>query len=97
MGSLWDADHPRSGVLIASRSTVDLPLGDDAALWDYLTVLDQGSRLALLAHCLSFGINALHEKMNPYGAGISASGLTRRMAHADLVVERLAIRTPLLG
>ena len=63
----------------------DLPLGDDAALWDYLTVLDQGSRLALLAHCLSFGINALHEKVNPYGAGISASGLTRRMAHADLL------------
>jgi ParB family transcriptional regulator, chromosome partitioning protein len=62
----------------------DLPLGDDAALWDYLSVLDQGSRLALLAHCLSFGINALHEKVNPYGAGISASGLTRRMAHADL-------------
>jgi len=65
----------------------DLPLGDDAALWDYLTVLDQGSRLALLAHCLSFGINALHEKVNPYGAGISASGLTRRMAHADLAAR----------
>jgi len=65
----------------------DLPLGDDTALWDYLTALDQGSRLALLAHCLSFGINALHEKVNPYGAGISASGLTRRMAHADLVAR----------
>ncbi|WP_149143134.1 ParB/RepB/Spo0J family partition protein [Gemmobacter caeruleus] len=65
----------------------DLPLGDDGALWDYLTVLDQGSRLALLAHCLSFGINALHEKVNPYGSGISASGLTRRMAHADLLAR----------
>jgi ParB family chromosome partitioning protein len=65
----------------------DLPLGDDAALWDYLTALDQGSRLALLAHCLSFGVNALHEKVNPYGAGVSASGLTRRMAHADLVAR----------
>ncbi|MGL5010146.1 MAG: ParB N-terminal domain-containing protein [Paracoccaceae bacterium] len=65
----------------------DLPLGDYAALWDYLTALDQGSRLALLAHCLSFGINTLYEKVNPYGAGISASGLTRRMAHADLVAR----------
>ena len=65
----------------------ELPLGDDAALWEYLTALDQGSRLALLAHCLSFGINALHEKVNPYGAGISASGLSRRMAHADLVAR----------
>ena len=65
----------------------DLPLGDDVALWDYLTVLDRGSSLALLAHCLSFGVNALHEKVNPYGAGISASGLTRRMSHADLVAR----------
>jgi len=65
----------------------DLPLGDEAALWDYLSVLDQGSRLSLLAHCLSFGINALHEKVNPYGAGISASGLTRRMAQADVVAQ----------
>ena len=63
----------------------DLPLGDDAALWDYLSALDQGSRLALLAHCLSFGINALHEKVNPYGAGITSGGLNRRMAQADLV------------
>ena len=65
----------------------DLPLGDDVALWDFLTGLDQVSRLSLLAHCLSFGINALHEKVNPYGAGISASGLTRRMAQADLVAQ----------
>ena len=43
--------------------------------------------LALLAHCLSFGINALHEKVNPYGAGISASGLTRRMAQSEIVAQ----------
>jgi ParB family chromosome partitioning protein len=36
---------------------------------------------------LPLGANALHEKVNPYGAGISAGGLTRRMAHADLVVR----------
>ena len=65
----------------------DLPLDDEAALWDYLTGLDQGSRLSLLAHCLSFGVNALHEKVNPYGAGISASGLTRRMAQADRLAK----------
>ncbi len=66
---------------------VDLPLGDDAVLWNYLSALDQASRLALLAHCLSFGINALHEKVNPYGAGISASGLTRRMAQSEIVAR----------
>ena len=65
----------------------DLPLGDDAVLWDYLSALDQASRLALLAHCLSFGINALHEKVNPYGAGISAGGLARRMAQSEIVAR----------
>ncbi len=65
----------------------DLPLGDDAVLWDYLSALDQASRLALLAHCVSFGINALHEKVNPYGAGISASGLARRMAQSEIVAQ----------
>ncbi len=65
----------------------DLPLGDDVALWDYLASLDQAGRLCLLAHCLSFGINALHEKVNPYGAGISASGLTKQMTQSDLVAQ----------
>ena len=65
----------------------DLPLGDDAVLWDYLTALDQGSRLSLLAHCLSFGINALQEKVNPYGAGISARGLARRVAQSDILAK----------
>ncbi|MEO5614088.1 MAG: ParB N-terminal domain-containing protein [Cypionkella sp.] len=65
----------------------DLPLGDDAVLWDYLSALNQGSRLSLLAHCLSFGINALQEKVNPYGAGISASGLARRMAQSDILTK----------
>ena len=66
---------------------VDLPLGDDAVLWGYLSALDQASRLALLAHCVSFGVNALHEKVNPYGAGISAGGLTRRMAQSEIVAQ----------
>lgn len=65
----------------------DLSLGDDAALWDYLTSFDQGSRLSLLAHCLSFEINALHEKVKACGAGIFASGLTRRMAQAHLLAR----------
>lgn len=29
----------------------------------------------------------LHEKVDPYGAGVSASGLTRRIAQADLVAK----------
>ena len=61
----------------------ELPTDDDA-LWDWLTALDGTSRLALLAHCVSYGINALYERPNPYsGNGVSQSGLDQRMAEAD--------------
>ncbi|WP_336972206.1 ParB/RepB/Spo0J family partition protein [Sphingobium aromaticiconvertens] len=58
--------------------------GDDAALWDWLVDLDDGSRMDLLAHCVSFGVNALHEKPNPYsGMGVSQHGLEIRLSQAD--------------
>jgi len=61
----------------------DLPAEDDV-LWDWLDALDEASRMALLAHCVSFGINALYERPNPHSAtGISEYGLRRRMAEAD--------------
>lgn len=61
----------------------DLP-SDDDALWDWLAALDEASRLALLAHCVSFGVNALYERPNPISAsGISQHGLDLRMAEAD--------------
>ena len=63
----------------------DLPLGeDDDRLWSWLDSLDGQSRLALLAHCVSFGVNALHERPNPYsGTGVSQQGLERRLREAD--------------
>lgn len=60
----------------------DMP-DDEDGLWDFVAKLDEASRMALLAHCVSFGVNALHEKPNPYGAGISQSGLEHRMKQAD--------------
>ena len=61
----------------------DLPADEDA-LWDWLAALDDASRLALLAHCVSYGVNALYERPNPFsGSGVSQSGLDRRMAEAD--------------
>lgn len=62
---------------------VDLPLGDDDALWERLDGLDDASRMALLAHCVSFGVNALYEKANPYGAGPSVQGVQQRIREAD--------------
>jgi len=78
-------DSP-SAYAIAERHDAwkaDLPQ-DDQALWDWLSALDDASRLALLAHCVSFGVNALYEKPNPYGGnGVSQHGLERRLTQAD--------------
>lgn len=57
---------------------------DDEALWDWLAGLDEASRMVLLAHCISYGVNALHEKPNPYGgSGVSEHGLKLRLSQAD--------------
>lgn len=57
---------------------------DDQGLWDWLTLLDPGTRLDLLAHCVSFGVNALFERPNPYsGSGVSQHGLDVRLSQAD--------------
>ncbi|RST86376.1 chromosome partitioning protein ParB [Aquibium carbonis] len=70
----------------------DMPLEDDDRLWDWIAGLDDASRLALLAHYVSYGINALYERPNPYsGNGVSQHGLDRRMREA----ERLARATGL--
>jgi ParB family chromosome partitioning protein len=63
----------------------DLPK-DEAALWDWLAALDDSSRAALLAHCVSFGVNALYEKGDRYGAsGVSVHGVQRRLVQADRI------------
>ncbi|MBN9670188.1 ParB/RepB/Spo0J family partition protein [Roseibium aggregatum] len=65
---------------------------DDAALWDWLADQDDDTRMELLAHCVSFGVNALHEKPNPYGGmGVSQHALDVRLSQAD----RLASATGL--
>jgi ParB family chromosome partitioning protein len=61
----------------------DMPDGE-AALWDWLAALDEASRSTLLAHCVSYGVNALFEKADRYGGnGVSSHGLRRRLDQAD--------------
>ncbi|MEP7456020.1 ParB N-terminal domain-containing protein [Phyllobacterium sp. SB3] len=61
----------------------DIPK-DDEALWDWLAGLDDASRMALLAHCVSYGVNALYERPNPHSAGgVSQHTLDMRLAQAD--------------
>jgi ParB family chromosome partitioning protein len=69
----------------------DIPQ-DDQVLWDWLTALDDTSRLALLAHCVSYGVNALYEKADRYGgSGISQSGLDRRLGQADRLASAVGL------
>jgi ParB family chromosome partitioning protein len=61
----------------------ELPKDEDA-LWDWLAALDDTRRAALLAHCVSFGVNALYEKGDRYGGpGVSAHAVQHRIAQAD--------------
>ncbi len=56
---------------------------DDVALWDWIAALDDASRSGL-AHCVSFGVNALSEKVDRFGGnGVSSHGLRRRLDQAD--------------
>ncbi|TRL37179.1 ParB/RepB/Spo0J family partition protein [Methylosinus sporium] len=57
---------------------------DDQQLWDWLVGLDDAHRLALLAHCVSHGVNALHEKADRYGGGaVTAHSVQQRLKNAD--------------
>ncbi|WP_298953983.1 ParB/RepB/Spo0J family partition protein [uncultured Methylobacterium sp.] len=61
----------------------DIPKEDDA-LWDWLAGLDDASRMALLAHCVSYGVNALFERPNPHSSsGVSQHTLDMRLSQAD--------------
>ena len=69
----------------------DIPQ-DDQGLWDWLAALGDASRLALLAHCVSNGVNALYEKADRYGGpGISKCGLERRLAQADRLARAVGL------
>ena len=64
---------------------------DDAALWAYLDGLDEASRMALLAHCVSLGVNALHEKPNAYGGSPTAHAVEQRLREADRLAQAVGL------
>ena len=71
---------------------------DDAALWDWLADQDDDTRMELLAHCVSFGVNALHEKPNPYGGmGVSQHGLDVRLSQADRLAQATGLDMVAVG
>jgi len=68
----------------------DLP-GDDEALWARIDGFDDASRMALLAHCVSFGVNALYDKGDRYGAGLTSHGVQQRLHEADRLARAVGL------
>jgi ParB family chromosome partitioning protein len=60
---------------------------DKADLWDWLTTLTGDEQATLFAHCASFGVNALYEKGDRYGAGASSHTVEQRIAEADRLAQ----------
>jgi ParB family chromosome partitioning protein len=59
----------------------------DAALWEWLDAMSDSRRLELLAHCVSFGVNALYDKNDRSGP----YGVKRRIAHADRLARAVGL------
>lgn len=53
------------------------------ALWGALAAMPQDEQMALLAHCVSHGVNALFEPSKGYDGRISTHGVAQRIAAAD--------------
>ncbi|MFT5429339.1 ParB/RepB/Spo0J family partition protein [uncultured Bradyrhizobium sp.] len=64
---------------------------DRADLWDWLTTLTGDDQAALFAHCASFGVNALYEKADRYGAGISSHGVEHRIGEANRIARAVGL------
>ncbi|MBB3862542.1 ParB family chromosome partitioning protein [Novosphingobium hassiacum] len=60
---------------------------ESAALWDALVALTHEEQMALLAHCVSQGVNALVEPAKGYDGRISAHGIAQRIAAADALAN----------
>lgn len=56
---------------------------DPAALWDMLQALSHEDQLALLAHCVSLGVNALFEPAKGCDGRVSEYSIMQRIAAAD--------------
>lgn len=60
---------------------------EPSALWVALTALAHDEQMALLAHCVSLGVNALYEPVKGYGGQVSAHGIACRIAAADALAS----------
>jgi ParB family chromosome partitioning protein len=86
-------DSP-SAIAIAERQErwkAQMPDSDEA-LWDTIAGLDDETRAALLAHCVSLGVTALYERADRSGgSGPSRGSIDRRIGQADRLADAVAL------
>jgi len=64
----------------------------DKEVWDYLLTLDGEEQSKLFAHCASVCVNAQAEVVPKYDNGrVSAHGITRRIAHSDVLARAVGL------
>jgi ParB family chromosome partitioning protein len=81
-------DTPAAKAIDARHKTWEERLPKDKAdLWDWLTGLTGDEQAALFAHCASFGVNALYEKADRYGGGVTPHIVEQRIADADRIAR----------
>ena len=61
------------------------------ALWDVLAAMPHDEQMALLAHCVSLGVNALFEPTKGYDGRISAHNVAQRIAAADALATVIGL------
>ncbi len=68
----------------------DMP-AEEGELWAWLAALDEASRAALLAHCVSYGVNALYERGDRYSSGPSVYAVEQRLRQADRLARAVGL------
>ena len=64
---------------------------DPQALWAALAAMSNDEQMALLAHCVSLGVNALFEPTKGYDGRVSAHGVAQRIAAADALATEVGL------
>ncbi len=60
-------------------------------LWDQLATLGDDARMGLLAHCVSLGVSALHERAGQPGGSVSGLMVERRIAQANRLARAVGL------
>ncbi len=94
---LKDSASARAIAERQERWKVQMPESEDE-LWGYIAHLGDEKRAELLAHCVSLGVTALHERAErPGGSGPSRCTTDRRIAQADRLASAVALDMVAVG